>query len=335
MLGPVGVLTLDQARNLARLKLVDVLQGRDPAKDRDTGREIGTFKDLFDAYLEKHAKPHKKTWREDERRFNLHAPRRGLSRAPNEVTRDEIRRLHIELGQSAPYEANRVLALMRMIFNYGRKSGALPVDYTNPAAEITPFRERSRKRYASPDEVKAITKAIDTKPNVYIRALVWLYLLTGARKGELLPRKWSDIDRDLRRLVLTDTKAGEEQFIPISTMAMGIIDALQRVQGNPFVFPGAKNGHHIVNIGKPWRRIVKRSGVTGLRLHDLRRTVGSWMSQDGVELNTVKSALRHSDIGTTLIYARLHDDVADEALERHGERIIQIGGGFRVVAADD
>ena len=66
----------------------------------------------------------------------------------------------------------------------------------------------------------------------------------------------------------------------------------------------------MVNIDKPWGRIRRAAGVTDLRLHDLRRTVGSWMSQEGIDLNTVREALRQQSISTTLVYARLGADPA-------------------------
>jgi site-specific recombinase XerD len=63
-----------------------------------------------------------------------------------------------------------------------------------------------------------------------------------------------------------------------------------------------------------------------LRLHDLRRTVGSWLSQDGVDLNRVRDALRHANISTTLTYAKLGEDPVREAMERHGQRILEAAG---------
>ena len=81
-----------------------------------------------------------------------------------------------------------------------------------------------------------------------------------------------------------------------------------------------------MNIGLPWDRIRKAAGIEDVRLHDLRRTVGSWMSQAGVDLNKIKDALRHSKITTTLIYAQLGEDAAREPMEQHGRAILQAAG---------
>ena len=79
-------------------------------------------------------------------------------------------------------------------------------------------------------------------------------------------------------------------------------------------------GGHLVNIDKPWHRVLAQ--VPDLRLHDLRRTVGSWLSQSGVDLNLIKEALRHANLSTTLIYARLGQDAARESIEAHGQQVL-------------
>ena len=68
------------------------------------------------------------------------------------------------------------------------------------------------------------------------------------------------------------------------------------------------------------------TGLRDLRLHDLRRSVGSWMTADNIDLNRIKDALRHANISTTLTYARLGDDAARDAFERHGQRIMEAAG---------
>ena len=122
------------------------------------------------------------------------------------------------------------------------------------------------------------------------------------------------------------TKSGEEQSASLSAPALAIMQATPAIEGNPYLLPGGKKGHHIVNIGLPWSRIRRRAGIEDVRLHDLRRTVGSWMSQAGVDLNKIKDALRHSKITTTLIYAQLGEDAAREPMEAHGRRVLEAAG---------
>jgi integrase len=74
-------------------------------------------------------------------------------------------------------------------------------------------------------------------------------------------------------------------------------------------------------------------GLADVRLHDLRRTVGSWLTQAQVDLNTIRSALRHASISTTLVYSHLGDDPARAAMEDHGRRVMEIAGQPRLVEA--
>jgi integrase len=135
------------------------------------------------------------------------------------------------------------------------------------------------------------------------------------------------VEWEAKRLRLPDTKSGEEQFIPLSGAALAILEATPRVHVSPFLFPGLrKRGHEprpIANLSDPWKQILKRAELSDLRIHDLRRTVGSYLSQSGVELNVIKEGLRHASISTTLTYARLGADPAREALEAHGKAILR------------
>jgi integrase len=148
---------------------------------------------------------------------------------------------------------------------------------------------------------------------------------------ELLQARWDDLDWDRGQLRLPQTKSGDEQTATLSAPALAILQATPRLDGNPFIFPGHIKQRHLVNIAKPWDRIRTAAGMPDLRLHDLRRSVGSWMTQAGVDLNLIKDALRHADLNTTLTYARLGADAARDAMEAHGEQVLAAAGKHRPV----
>ena len=378
VLGRYGAdLTLDQARERAQKHLVQVRDGADPMEERRRAAQGRTFGDLIDTYVERHAKVHKKTWRDDEQRLNRHVPASWRGRKAHSITREEIAELHDRIGRGTPYEANRLLEVLRKMFGLARIWHFTDESASNPAEGITRFKERKRKRWVTPLELPALAKAIDGEPNIYARAALWLYLLTGMRKEELTTAKWKDIDWDRGVLRLPETKSGEEQDAVLNAPALAILRSIPRLAGNPYILPGSKPRGHFTNIDRPWRRIRSRASVdlwqhdqdsqvsglverlsrelgrspdveeveaaarrdglelpTGLldaRLHDLRRTVGSWMSQASIDLNTIKEALRHSSISTTLTYARLGADPARQAMEEHGRRVMEIAGRQRVV----
>ena len=328
-------LTLDQARALAKDHLSAVRHGRDPLKEKQEAAQGETIQDLITAYIERHAKPRKRSWKEDERRLNYHIPNSWRQKKAKAITRDLVADLHGRIGRDAPYEANRLLALLSKMFELAKVWGHREETSPNPAQGIEKFPETKRKRWVKPEEVPALIAAIDQEANIYVRAAIFLYLLTGLRKTELLQAKRSDIDFNRAELRLPYTKAGEEQVAPLNAAAMAIIQATPVVHDNPYLLPGRRHGQHLVNITKPWIRIRRQAGIEDVRLHDLRRTVGSWLSQSQVEINTVKAALRHADLSTTLTYARLGADPAREAMEAHGRKVMEIAGRPKLVEADN
>lgn len=340
-LGRFGAdLTVDQARDAARAHRVEIRNGLDPLEERRKAEQGETFADLSRKYLAEYAEKHKKTWRTDKGRLERHIPKGWKARKVAAIRRGDVETLHQRIGIDRPYEANRTLDLLRVMFRLARAWDMVPADTVNPAEGVRKFREHKRKRFVTVEELPALAKAIDAEPNIYARAALWLYLLTGARKRELLAARRADIDWTAKRLRLPDTKAGEEQVIPLSAHAIAIMQAVPAVEKNPYLLPGRKAKSHLVNIDKPWRRVrkaAKAEDVTlhDVTLHDLRRSVGSWMTQSGVDLNVIRDALRHANISTTLTYARLGADPARAAMEDHGKRLMEAAKRTGPVAIGD
>lgn len=325
-LGKFGVLTVEQARDLARRRLADVIEGKDPAAERRKAAQGSTVRDLCAAYLERHAKVHKKSWRADERRIRQYLqPRWGALRVES-VSRSDAAALHARIGERAPYEANRVLELVRKMFNLAPQWGFLEEGAPNPARGIRRFKEEKRDRWVRPEELPRLAQAIDAEADPYVRAAFWLYLTTGVRRGELLAGRWADVDWDRRELHIPETKAGRPHYVPLSEAALAVLRGLPRIDGNPFILPGRKPDAALVNVSKPWGRIRRKAGVEDVRLHDLRRTVGSWLAQSGNSLHLIGRVLNHSNQSTTAVYARFAQDHVREALEAHGRAILGAAG---------
>jgi len=325
-LGTYGVLTLDQARGKARSLLGNVIDGRDPLQERQKEARGQKVKDLCTAYLERHAKPHKKTWKTDESRINNYILPAWKGHKISAITRSDVAALHHKIGQKTPIEANRVHALVSIMFELARQWGFVAENHVNPARDIQMFKEKKRDRWVRPDELPRLAQAIDKEQNIYIRAALWTYLLVGTRKQELLNAKWSDLDENRRDLRLEDTKSGKTQFVPLNDPAFKLLSELPRLTDNPYIFIGKLPGRPLVNIDRTWRRIRKEAGLEDVTIHDLRRTVGSWMANSGRSLHLIGTVLRHSRSSVTEIYAHFHEDAVREALEAHGEQIMGIAG---------
>ncbi len=325
-IGPYGVLTLKQARERAKLLLASVLDGQDPAKDRQLKAKERTFSELCDAYLEQHAKVHKKTWKEDERRINKCLRPRWQTLRVSAIDQHDVVLLHHEIGKRHPYEANRTVELLKSIYAKAMAWGYLPRLHDNPTAGITLFKEEKRDRWLTGDEMPRVAEAIAAEANVYVKAAIWLYLFTGVRKSELLNAQWADVDLDRGELRLPDTKSGRTHYVSLSLPAIELLSRVPRIAGNPYVLPGHKAAQHLVNIDKPWQRIRNRAACDDVRLHDLRRTVGSWLAQSGNSLHLIGRILNHQQSSTTEVYARFAQNHLREALDRHGQQILDTAG---------
>ncbi len=92
-----------------------------------------------------------------------------------------------------------------------------------------------------------------------------------------------------------------------------------------FVFPGTGKSGHLVEPKKGWIRIKERAGIKDLRLHDLRRSLGSWQAITGSSLVIIGKTLAHKDQKTTAIYAQLDNDPVRESLQKATEAIFNAG----------
>ncbi len=124
-----------------------------------------------------------------------------------------------------------------------------------------------------------------------------------------------------------ETKAGRPHLLPLPQPLVALLRQLPRMASCPYVFPG-RNGHgHLINVKRAWERIRTKAGIPDVRIHDLRRTVGSWLAGSGESLPMIAKVLNHRDVSTTAIYARLHLDPVRRALERNAHRLLLAAGG--------
>ncbi|MCC6160300.1 MAG: tyrosine-type recombinase/integrase [Deltaproteobacteria bacterium] len=328
-LGSFPALTVHEARALAKRNAAEVCTGRDPQFDKERRRDAATVADLVKTFMERHSKIHKRTWQKDERQFRCHVLPAWKARKVESITRADVAALHRKIGQGTPIEANRTLALVRKMFNLAHTWGLVDAGHPNPAAGIQMYRETKRDRWVTHEELPRLVAAIDAEANPYVRAALWLYILTGVRKSELLAARWDDVDFTRRELRIPDTKAGRPHVVPLSAQAVAIIGSLPRLDGNPHLFPGRVAGQSLVNISKPWRAIRKAAKLEDVRLHDLRRTVGSWLAMDGTSLLVIGKTLNQTTPSTTQVYARLSEDPVRAALERHAAQVEAVVKGSR------
>ncbi len=375
-LGRFPDLTVDNAQRDA-LKVIAALgAGKSVAEQVRDKKGEQSFGELFSDYIARHAKPNKRTWKEDETKFKMHLERTLGARKLSTVTRKEIASVHSKLTlKGQPTTANRVLALVSSVYGWAKSAGLWE---DNPAQGIKRNPEQSRDRFLQSDELPRFFAALATESNEAIRDYLLMSLLTGARRANVLSMRWKDISLERAEWRIERTKNDDPQTVNLSTEAIELLKGRRAVSESQFVFPGDGKSGHLIEPIKGWHRILARAATLGfihavgiagkwsgekkeaaealaladpdtavakhksqaaklgirpdqfvledLRIHDLRRTLGSWQAKMGASLAIIGKSLNHRNVATTAIYARLDQDPVRQSVQGATSAILQAGG---------
>ncbi len=325
-LGGFPEMSVEKARKACQKKSGAVADGKDLAAERQAARHEQTVGGLFGYWMKMHAKLHKRTWKEDERQFNVFL-KPWVNRKLPSIRKADVQALHARVGtKNGRYAANRLLALVRAMFN---KAPDMGFRGPNPTTGIKKFREEKRDRFLHGDELRAFFVSLQEEPNTLLQHFFLLLLLTGARRSNVQAMRWDEIDftTALWRIAGEDAKAGIPIVVPLTTAALDVLHARQEANGtSPWVFPSRGREGHIVEPKAAWKRIIERAGLSDVRPHDLRRSLGSWMVTTGAGLPVVGKMLGHTQPATTAIYARLAVDPVREAAEKATNAMLEAGG---------
>lgn len=323
-LGRYPEMDIDNARAQALAINAAIARGENPNDATRQKRDGQTLGELFEDYLELHAKPHKKTWAEDQAQFQRYlsplASRKAIA-----IDKEAIQALHLEVGREhGQYAANRMLALLQTVFNKALEWGRVE---RNPTTPVTPFQEKSRERFLQPEELPRLFQALAEERESTIRDYVLLSLFTGARRSNVLAMRWREIDFRAAHWHIPETKNGSAHLVPLVDPAVEILRRRREaVATSDFVFPANSATGHLMNPQKGWQRVLARAGLENLRLHDLRRSLGSWQASTGANLAVIGKTLNHKDAKSTNIYARLNLDPVRQAMETATQAMLQAAG---------
>ncbi len=316
-IGALSKLTLDEARKEAKRLLGQAATNHDPAEERRLLRKSETMKQLGEVYLKDHCAGRCKPTTMAAHEWLLKKyinPKLG-HRKLLDLRPADMAKLHSDL-QATPYNANRVLGMLRAMLNCAERWEMIPRG-SNPAAVIKPYSERKRERYLSEDELKALLDALDMAEadgaeaenaiGRYEAAAIRLLIFTGCRVSEIITLKWADVDLAKARITLKQHKTDQygDKIIPLNKPALEIIKTLPRSDANPYVIVGRMEGEHLINIQKPWRRVRNAAGLEDVRLHDLRHSFASFAVGAGIPLALIGGLLGHRSVQTTARYAHL------------------------------
>jgi integrase len=321
-LGKFPILSVENARDACRKLLGLHAQGVDIRAARQAARHEHNLNGLWEHWLE-YAKAHKKTWAEDQRKYNAFL-KPWAARRLSGIKKSDVQALHTRVGkENGQYLANRLLDLLGAMYNKARDIG-----YTgeNPTAGIKKFREVKRDRFLTGDELPAFFKALAAEKNDLLRDFFLIALLVGARRSNVQAMAWADIDLDNAYWRIPETKSGVPVVVPLVLPALAILQTRRKARkDSPYVFPSFGKSGHLVEPKSAWKRICTTAGLSGVRIHDLRRSLGSWQAMGGASLPIIGKSLGHTQVKTTAIYARLQMDPVRTSVESATTAIMQAG----------
>lgn len=346
-IGKASVIKPDKARDRAKELLSGFALGNDPMEAKRAGKQF-TLKtyiaEVYRPYAESHMKGPMKILHQISRCYPDLGDTKLADVSPFIFEKHRTKRLKDGLTGAT---TNRTLASLKASLNKAVEWGILK---KNPLQSVKKQREDNNAviRYLSPEENKRLREALEKREarrrqererfNVWrrdrgykewpqfanftdhLKPMVLLALNTGMRRGELFDLKWADVNFVGRSLTVSGitAKSGKTRHIPLNNEAIDVLSGwyAQR-KDSELVFP-SNDGGRMDNISTSWAKLMKDAKIENFRFHDLRHDFASQLVMAGVDLNTVRELLGHSDIKMTLRYAHLAPEIKAAAVAKLG-----------------
>jgi integrase len=329
-IGPYGRVTLPMAKAQAQKIFAARLDGRDPAEEKRQSRRRLVV-DRIDDLVETFTREHVAKIGTNRRITNL--LRRDViahwgTKSIHEIKKRDVSDLISLIAQRNAHASHRLLKTLKTFFRWC--VGRAVIDFSPAEGISSSYREVSRDRVLTDQELAAVIRAARRMPLPYGRIVEFL-ALTGQRREAVAQLKWEELDEKTRTWTVpgSRTKNKKIHIVHLSEPAWKVVEACS---GEPYVF-GTATGKRFQRFGKGKRAIDKLCEVAGWRLHDLRRTIVSGMARLGIPPHVADKILNHQAgtiSGVAAVYQR-HDFLAErkEALDRWGIHVEQIVGTFK------
>ena len=302
-LGSWPSISCTKARRLANDARYAIARGIDPQEEnRKANVKKPKFQEVWEVFDQMHiAKNIKEKTAKDYRQNaakNI-LPKLGKLNI-NEIEKAVIVRLVDNIANRAPVMANRTLGLLKHFFDWSIGRGHITI---NPTLGIPKaIKEAPRKRVLSLSEMRSIYLAAE-KLSPANMIFIQLLLLTGQRAGVIARLTTSEWHHDHLEIAGNRNKSGERILVPLPMIAQEKLVNVEYTNGSFLV--STTNGLKPINgFSKLKKRVDLLSGVTGWRLHDIRRGLATHFEDNGVDRFYVERLLNHKDNSVTGIYAK-------------------------------
>jgi integrase len=326
-IGPYGRVTLHQARVAAQKVFAARLEGRDPAAERREARRrlvTDRVEDLLETYIEQRVAQNRSAG-EIARLLRREMGKPWAGKSIHEISKRDVVELIEEIVQrGAPGAANKTLKSIKTFLRWS--VGRAVLDQSPAEGVPMPAKEVTRDRVLADEELARVILAARKISGPY-GGIVELLALTGQRREEVarLSRQEVDFASRVWTIPKSRTKNGKAHVVHLSPQSMAVLDRAGGPGPLMFCLLGTKP---FQAFGRAKRVLDQLSGVTGWRLHDLRRTCVSGMARLGVAPHIADKILNHqvgTISGVAAVYQR-HEFLAERkaALDLWGAHVAEI-----------
>jgi len=320
-IGDFECIPLQEVRDIASKYRGMVNRNIDPLATRDTSQNIPTLREFSKTYIE-WARFHKRSWKDDDNKLKADILPAFGERRLNEITSKEIQ-VYLEKikTRTSGSCSNRHRSLWSKIFSTALLWSVF--EGANPCARIPKFPESTgRLRYLDHSEIKRFLEVLDGY-GVNVSALLLKFLLfTGLRLGETKRLKWEDFSADgAIHIRMENAKSKKSRYVQLNSMAKDVLENLEQLRVNPYIFPGLKPGSHIINPKKLFNTVKAKAQLDDVCIHTLRHTFATLSIAAGTDLYVVQSQLGHANYKTTQRYAHISPQRIKTATENVAKEI--------------
>jgi integrase len=300
-LGGYPAISLSKAREAARLALSEIQEGTFGRKNAPA-----TFETAVEEWYAREQRA-KKSFRQVEQAMRLHVlPFLGRHQL-DQIKKADLMRVIDRVAEKGKFtQANRVRAFITRFFNFAIERDLL---MSSPAAALPrPAVEISRDRVLSRDELCAVWETAEQMGFPFGR-IAQLLILTAQRRDEVAGMRWSELDLDRARWIISKERAknGKAHIVHLSPQALALLSKIPRQNGVDLIF--TTTGRSAVSgFSKAKAALDARSHVSDWRFHDLRRSAATFMAEElritPVVVDRILNHVSGTVRGVTAVYLR-------------------------------
>lgn len=338
VIGDCAILSVTQAREKAQTLLAEILLGNDPDKKEQSQQETATLKDLIKIYADAWAgeqQSRKEAIDAMQKRF-----KEFLDRKPQDLTLLELeqwqQKMRVRKRPLKFVTINRYTSTLKAMLNWAEDRNLIDANTIKKLKKLKETDSKEITRYLTDEERQRLLDALDKRERDVKEArrrsrlhadkqylsdlqdahfvdsfkpLVIIALNTGIRRKELFSLRWEDIDFNAGTILLraANAKTKKTLIIPMNDIVSMTLKLWQEQTGKErgLIFPNPLTGKPYTNCDSSWNALLKEAKIENYRWHDMRHDFASRLVMKGVDLNTVRELLGHSDLKMTMRYAHL------------------------------